>query len=492
MKLVKNIICFIMAVVLTITLAACTGNQPGAQQSGEFDDRKPYEQKDDTAFQYTEDTDGDFEYKEVEWEGPKGYVIVVPAGNSEAKTTAETLQGYFKRYANLTLSIVTDKTAEVEKEILIGRTSRADSNKSLDESKLEVSVKGKKLIFDGGHDVTVDSAVKKFTRLTYNEGKAYSYSLETDFKSTPGIEGMEDYVYVWGDEFEEGRYDDINWTKWRFDNAMSGTNEIITSKDRCVADIDDGRLQLFAINYYNVEQPQRRYVVPWSVSTIYTMAYVYGYAEIRAKVPFFKGTWPSWWGGSSTRMPGVRRTTQYYTEIDIFEIFGSDDEVVPNLHKWYQDYDYATNHNVEGTQHTASGTQYNYNFKQHQDISKLSNEYHVYGFYWNKNEMSMWVDGTKYQTFDITKSWDLYNDMSCFHDPSFLQFNNHVFSDDSSFRPNVVTNNVNILPSEYFIDYFRIYQKPGEGRIYTDTNPTSEGSSFSDRPIEDEMFAERR
>lgn len=491
MKLLKKIVCFIMAAVLTVTLAACTGNQGDVQQSGGIEDRKPYEQKDDGAFQYTEDTDGDFEYKEVSWEGPKGYVIVVPASNSEAKTTAETLQGYFKRYAGVTLSIVTDKTAESEKEILIGKTSRGDSNKDLAEAKLEVSVKGKKLVFDGGHDVTVDSAVKKFTRLTYNEGKAYAYSLETDFKSTPGIEGMEDYVYVWGDEFEEARYDDINWTKWRFQHGMTGTNEIITSTDRCVADIDDGRLQLFAINYYNVEQPQRRYVVPWSVSTGYTMAFVYGYAEIRAKVPFLKGTWPSWWGGSGTKVPGARGTTEYHTEIDIFEIFGSDDAVVPNLHKWYEDYDYAGNHNVE-EQHSASGTDYSYHFKQYQDVSNLSNEYHVYGFYWNPKEMSMWVDGNKYTTFDMNKSWDLYSDMQGFHDPSYLMFNNHVFSDDSSFRPNVITNNVDVLPAEYFIDYFRLYQKPGEGRIYTETNPTAEGSAQQDRPIENAMFAERR
>ena len=489
MKLLKKIVCFIMAVVLTATLAACTGNTSNVQQSGSADDRKPYEEKDTGIFKYTEDTDGDFEYKEVDWEGPKGYVIVVPAGNSEARTTAETLQGYFKRYANVTLSIVTDKSAATEKEILIGKTSRPDSNKDLAESKLEVSVKGKKLVFDGGHDVTVDSAVKKFTRLTYNEGKAYSYSVETDFKTTLSIEGLEDYVYVWGDEFEEARYDDINWTKWRFQHGMTGTKEIKTSRDRCVADIDDGRLQLFAINYYSVEQPEVRYIVPWSVSTSYTMNYVYGYAEIRAKVPFLKGTWPSWWGGNSVRIPGARGTTEYHTEVDIFEIFGSAKSVVPNMHKWYEDYDYATKHNAEGVQHTQRGTDNDYKYEENPN---LSNEYHVYGFYWNKNEMSMWVDGVKYQTYDINKSWDLYSDMKGFHDPMFLMFNNHVFAEDSSFRPNVITDNVGVLPSQYFIDYFRVYQKPGEGRIYTDTNPSNPDAVQEDRPIEDGMYAERR
>ena len=93
--------------------------------------------------------------------------------------------------------------------------------------------------------------------------------------------------------------------------------------------------------------------------------------------------------------------------------------------------------------------------------------------------MSMWVDGEKYNTFDISKSWDKNPDMQGFHEPSYLMFNNHVFSEDSSFKPNTVTYNVDMLPAEYFNDWYRVYQKKdGKSKIYTDETPTKE-----DRPV---------
>ncbi len=489
MKLLKNILCFVMAAVLTVCLAACAnGDQKPGQPSvdANADVRAPYVAEGTGTFAYTEDTDGDFEYKEVDWEGPAGYVIVVPAGNSEAKASAETLQRYFTDFAGVTLSIVTDNTAVKDKEILVGKTSRYESDNTLAENKLKVSVVEKKLVFDGGHDVTVDSAVKKFTNLTYQEGKAYTFAVDTDFYSTLKIEGMEDYVYVWGDEFEEATYDDINWSKWGLQESMSGTTNIMISTDRSVIDIGKGRLQLYAINYYNIENSQYRYVVPWAVSTNQTMNYVYGYAEIRAKVPYLKGVWPSWWGNSNAGTGKCSVISEYFTEVDIFEIFGSDDQVAPNLHKWYKDLDYAATYNLEdNVQHTSAGTDNNYNFKKYQDIANLSNEYHTYGFYWTPKEMSMYVDGTKYQSYDITKSWDEYDNMKGFNDPMMLMFNCHVMDESSSFAANSITENVDVLPAEYFIDYFRIYQKPGEGKVYTNTTPTQE-----ERPLEYE--AERR
>ena len=58
--------------------------------------------------------------------------------------------------------------------------------------------------------------------------------------------------------------------------------------------------------------------------------------------------------------------------------------------------------------------------------------------------------------------------MSHFHDPIFLMFNNHLMAHDSSFKANVINNNLEGLPAEYFIDWFRVYQKPGVGKLYID------------------------
>ncbi len=480
MKVLRKSICLLLLAAICVSLVACGGKETASTKpdtsSGDTSSyREPYDNSEDETVAYV-DTDGDFDFSEVEWEGPEGYVIVVPAGNAEAKKSAVTLQGYFARQ-KATLQIVTDKPAEVEKEILIGKTSRADSNKTLKENQLEVKVAGSKLVFNGGHDVTVDSAVKKYTRMEYKKGKAYTYAIDTDFSTTLSMEGYEDYRYVWGDEFEEAEYDDINWTKWSFTHSMTGTNEIKTTTDRICTDIGDGRLKLFAVNTYDIENTKLRYIVPWATSTRETMNFVYGYAEIRARVPFFKGAWPSYWGGSAcTIRDGGTRFDQYHTEIDVFEIFGSTNTVSPNLHKWYEKYDYAGTYGTSANHTQWEGSRGYYKFTNDQDPT---HEYHLYGFEWTPTEMSMWVDGEKYNTFDISKSWDKNPDMQGFHVPSYLMFNNHVFSEDSTFKPNTITDQVDLLPAEYFIDWYRVYQKnDGKSKIYIDETPTRE-----DRPV---------
>ena len=66
-------------------------------------------------------------------------------------------------------------------------------------------------------------------------------------------------------------------------------------------------------------------------------------------------------------------------------------------------------------------------------------------------------------------------------------FNNHVFSEDSSFKPNTVTDNVDMLPAEYFIDWYRVYQKKdGKSKIYINETPTRE-----DRPVLEDKSVRR-
>ena len=487
MSILKKTICLLLLTAICIGLVACGGKETASKPDSSSDTtsyREPYDSGEEEVVEYV-DTDGEFDSAEVDWDGPEGYVIVVPAGNTEAKKSATTLQGYFARQ-KVTLQIVSDKTSEVEKEILIGKTNRSDSKKDLKENQLEVKVVGKKLVFCGGHDVTVDSAVKKYTRFDYKKGKANTYALDTDFSTTLSYAGLEDYKYVWGDEFEEAEYDDINWTKWGFTHSMTGTNEIMTTQGRECTDIGDGRLKLFAINTYNIENTKVRYIVPWATSHRETMNFVYGYAEIRARVPFFKGAWPSYWGGSACdiRNGDGTRFDAYHTEIDVFEIFGSDNTVTPNLHKWYEKFDYAGTYGISENHTQWAGGRGYYKFTNDQDPT---HEYHLYGFEWTPTEMSMWVDGEKYNTFDISKSWDKDSSMQGFNEPSYLMFNNHVFSEDSSFKPNTVTDNVDMLPAEYFIDWYRVYQKKdGKSKIYINETPTRE-----DRPVLEDKSVRR-
>lgn len=470
MNLFKKCVNLLLVAAIAFGLVACGGG--GTEEPSSSTDtgshRPDYVEEVSTDTEWV-DTDGDFDYETVDWDGPTGYVIVVPAGNSEAKDAAQILQNYYKAAANVTLQIVTDATKEKDKEILIGETKRSQSAKDLPEAEIKVSVQGQKLVFDGGHDVTVESAVNKFVRLAPEPNKAVTFSVTTDFSTTTFLEG---YEYVWGDEFEGT---DVDMTKWGWHAHMSGTTRAMISYDKDVINTGDGRLQLRAIRYFDPDREGTNYKMPYSTVTKFNMNFVYGYAEIRARMPFFKGAWPSFWTQSTDIVSskyGVTRTPDYFVEIDVFEVFGSPDKVVSNIHKWYnaQYYDYNAIHNIENA--TSNHTQWNKDKKVWQgNAQTINQEYHTYGWEWNPKVMSFYVDGQLIMTYDIVNSYDKCADMTGFHDPEFVMFNNHVTTTDSSYQVGLIEDSLDKLPSEYFIDYFRLYQKKGEGKIWIDETP---------------------
>lgn len=408
-----------------------------------------------------------FTYKTATWEGPKGYALVIPYGDTGARQAAELIRNYFYYATGVNLNISYDTVlSEVEKEILVGKTNRKDSNKNLKENEFNVRVVGKKLVFEAGHSATLETAINRFFGIGIGETVVPTFNCKNDFSSTTFLSG---YTYVWGDEFEGN---ELDFTKWSLDQKMGGFADLEVSTSKKVIKVGDGRLTLSAIHKPEASKP---YVVPCSTTTMRHMNFVYGYCEIRARVPFNTGVWPSFWTQSTDVVSskyGVYRTKNYFVEVDVFEIFGNKNTVVPNLHKWYDKnyYHYGQLHGAGDSTHTTSGTDKNYYFKNY---SNLNNEYHTYGWEWTPTTMSMYVDGVCYKTYDITKSFDKNSDMTGFHDPEFVMFNNHVFTPASSFKPNLITGNEKVLPANYDIDYFRLYQKnDGKSKIYLDRTIT--------------------
>ncbi len=500
MKLLKKGISLILVAALVFSLAACgQGSQTDASSQGatsnntssegkgnvgsffdklfgtassepekdENDGEHRPAYKEEAGNEKPVDTDGVFEYKTVNWDGPAGYVIVVPAGNAAARKTATALQDYYKKSANVTLSIVTDSTSETAKEILIGKTKRSQSNKNLGEGEIKVSVSGKKLVFDGGHDVTIDSAVHKFIRTAPAKNKANTFEVKTDFSTTTFLSG---YKYVWGDEFEA---EEVDMTKWGFEETMTGTTKGETSYDRDVIDTADGRLKLRGIRYFNPEREGTQYKMPYGTTTRYHMNFTYGYAEIRARMPFFSGMWPSFWsktGDDVAKKYGVTRTSHYYVEFDVLEVPGRENGTGgANIHRWYNESSGPCSkcNSAEFKRH-VSGWKYEGTGFQLTDLETRNQQYHTYGWEWDKNVVKMYFDGEVYVTFDTSKSADFCKDMTGFSDPAYVIFNNHLTANDSTGTSSgYIEDSLDDLPGEYFIDYFRLYQK-SNGKIWLD------------------------
>ncbi len=481
MVLFKRIISLLIIAAMVLSLVACTGKNPGTA-SGDADSYREPKKAETVVQDNWEDTDGDFDYKTESWSGPEGYVIVIPTGDGEMKTLAEYLQDYYTRVHKVTLKIVTDSTSAVEKEILIGNTNRKESKADLKEGELKVALEGNKLVLVGGHTVTTEAAVKRFTRLFPDKNEAFTFKLETDFTVAPTTAGLDDYKFVWGDEFED--WYDLDFGKWDFRAGMSGNAAAKISTDRDVIEVSDGRLKIRSINYFNENEPDVLFKMPYSTATHTTFNFLYGYAEIRARIPFYKGAWPSWWGGSATQV--IPRNPLWHSEIDVFEIFGSEDTVTPNIHKWYDDYDYAGIHGLDASERHSQYTSTTHPKKTYKfaKTENLDREYHTYGYEWTPELMNFYVDGEKYCTMDIVNSWDVEPNMVMFQEPQYSQFNNHVFVNEAGFKPNLIYENMHLLPSDYFIDYYRFYQRSdGKSKIWTDTSKRGQ-SVYDNREID--------
>ena len=219
--------------------------------------------------------------------------------------------------------------------------------------------------------------------------------------------------------------------------------------------LKNGYLNMLAIRYWDPKKAGIEYAAPWAVTTQETMSYKYGYVEIRAKLPFVRGAWPSFWAVSSNAL-GPKTDFDYNIEVDIFENFASLDTIAPNIHKWYDDGEH-TQWADENEKYTFSSTD-------------INNEFHTYGFEWTPEKMTMYIDDKPYYTYDLSVNFDGGSSgMGGFDTQLYLLFNNHLFTASSDYLPydgcEIYPTDV---PTEYVIDYVRLYQKKdGISKLYT-------------------------
>ena len=204
--------------------------------------------------------------------------------------------------------------------------------------------------------------------------------------------------------------------------------------------------------------PNVTHACPPTVVTANSMNYRYGYLEMRAKVPFKHSVWPALWLCQLEKYYAAPDRCGYGVEVDVFEIFGSTEgKVIPNLHKWFNA-EWAKNNAIPKT-HSMTGAKSIYQFK---DTTDLSNEWHVYGFEWTDEYMSMYVDGEEYIRYDLSDNYDGMGDMSGFQNPCYILLSNAVYTKGKHDLYGHATAIDSDFPCEFVIDYLRLYQNPNQ------------------------------
>ncbi len=245
----------------------------------------------------------------------------------------------------------------------------------------------------------------------------------------------EGWKFVWGDEFDGAQIDYAN--KWNVEIAGNGfgNNEAqyYTARPSNLR-IENGKLiiQAHRETFTGPDGFTRNYTSGKLMSK--RPGFLYGRFEIRAKIPRGRGTWPAIWmlPDQSTFSP------QYWPdngEIDIMEHVGFDERRIhASIHTK------LFNHRIR-TQVTRSLV-----------VPTAVDSFHVYALEWSENKLDIFVDNTKYFTFERgNMNWEGYPFTHRFH----LILNLAIGGDWGGAQG--IDNNA--FPMQMEVDYVRVYRK---------------------------------
>ena len=261
---------------------------------------------------------------------------------------------------------------------------------------------------------------------------------------------------VWQDEFEKGCLDG---TKWSTERLMFNPGLVYDNSETNLR-VENGMLHM------QVTRAGDKLSTCHSVTTKHHMLFRYGYVEMRAKLPYCRGAWPSFWLKGDTKYIRTKENrNNWFSEIDIVEVFSSPDTVRPNLHRWGK-MNGEEYHEMLGS--TVAGQEKRYCFATHE---KAANGFHTYGMLWEADKISFFVDDTLYFSAAIDENCALLNekrnDTLGFHDPHYLILNNEVFTKDLSWYPEgSAIDAKDDADIHYFVDYIRLYQDGEEEKLY--------------------------
>jgi beta-glucanase (GH16 family) len=256
--------------------------------------------------------------------------------------------------------------------------------------------------------------------------------------------GPSPYVLVWSDEFDgAGAVDD---TRWTFESGFVRNEELQWYQaDNAYQEdgilVIEGREEKRKNPGYDPTssswQAQREWIehTSSSITTSGLAQWQYGRIAVRAKVTNATGTWPAIWTlGTDCQWPSNG-------EVDIMENYGG--SLLANF-AWGTDTQWSASWDAESIAVSSLGDSW-------------TDDYHVWELHWTSEEMSIYLDGALLN--DIQLSSTTNGAASCagenpFQQPHYLLLNLALGSNGGS---------VDSLsfPTQYRIDYVRVYQDSG-------------------------------
>lgn len=212
---------------------------------------------------------------------------------------------------------------------------------------------------------------------------------------------------VFDDEFDGEALDQ---SKWSYEYNCKGNGDELQcyTENKENLYLSDGKLHIVARKenysgpaYWNDEPEYDRNdtskTLPYTSARIRTLKkadWRYGRIEVKAKMPQGYGTWPAIWMMPSDNTYGAWPASG---EIDIFEAFGS------NTPNW--------GNKIAGTLHYGQACCENFvRAMTGADTvppgNKIWNDYHIYAFEWEADEMRWYVDN---QLFEVQRSDGWFN-----------------------------------------------------------------------------------
>lgn len=240
-----------------------------------------------------------------------------------------------------------------------------------------------------------------------------------------------DYALVWADEFStDGLPDAAKWLHETSRNKLGWYNnekQYYSAARLENARVHDGVLSITARKESRSDQPDwgGQTYSSTRLATVGKRDWIYGFFEVRAKLPCGKGTWPAiWMLGSQGEWPAGG-------ELDIMEWVGSRPERV-----------FSTVHTTSGSGGNGRGAE--------TVTTDACTAFHNYQMHWTAQQINFAIDGKVHFTYNNpgtgVAAWP-------FDAPQFMILNVAIGGDLGGAVDDT------IFPVQMDVEYVRVYQK---------------------------------